>query len=135
MIFSLLLSGIAFYDAQPDGLTTESREEILNNLDVYEGMTWKICTEIPLGDKMICSIYSEQKNGIYTLWGYGYDIYGENKVICAKVNARGNVEVWKECPADYATCVRYLDDEVYVLEYTNGMESLELTPYDEFVNP
>ena len=64
LLFSLLLSGVAFYDAQPDGTTTESREDILNHLDVYEGMTWRIRTEIPLGDKMICSIYSEQKNGI-----------------------------------------------------------------------
>ena len=64
LLFSLLLSGVAFYDAQPDGTTTESREAILNNLDVHEGMTWRIRTEIPLGDKMICSIYSEYKKGI-----------------------------------------------------------------------
>ena len=64
LLISLLLSGVAFYDAQPDGTTTESREDILNHLDVHEGMTWRIRTEIPLGDKMICSIYSEHKNGI-----------------------------------------------------------------------
>ena len=64
LLISLLLSGVAFYDAQPDGITTESREDILNQLDVHEGMTWRIRTEIPLGDKMICSIYSEHKNGI-----------------------------------------------------------------------
>ena len=43
---------------------TISSLKILNHLDVYEGMTWRIRTEIPLGDKMICSIYSEYNNGI-----------------------------------------------------------------------
>ena len=64
LLFSFLLSGVAFYDAKPDGTTTESREAILNNLVVHEGMTWEIGTEIPLGDKMICSIYSANKTGI-----------------------------------------------------------------------
>lgn len=64
LILSLLLSGIAFYDAQPDGRTKESREEILNNLDVHEGMVWEICTEIPLDETIVCSIYSKDKYGI-----------------------------------------------------------------------
>ena len=62
LILSLLLSGIAFYDAQPDGRTTESREEILNNLD--EKTVWDIRTEIPIEETIVCSIYSDDKYGI-----------------------------------------------------------------------
>ena len=50
--------------AQPDGSTKESREQLLNNLDVHAGMAWNIRTEIPLDGALVCSIYSEHKNGI-----------------------------------------------------------------------
>ncbi len=62
LMFSLLLSGIAFYDARPDGRTTESREEILNNID--EKTVWEIRTEISIAETIVCSIYSEDKYGI-----------------------------------------------------------------------
>jgi len=81
---------------------------------------------------MAMNVISEQENGIYTIWGYGYDTYGENKVICAKLNTRGEVEERTDIPTDYATCVRYLNNEVYVMDYQNGLELFELIPFAEF---
>lgn len=81
---------------------------------------------------MAMNVISEQENGIYTIWGYGYDTYGENKVICAKVNAQGTVVERNDVPTGYATCVRYLNGAIYVMDYTDGMETFELIPYDEF---
>lgn len=80
------------------------------------------------------NVVSEQENGLYTIWGYGYDTYGENKVICASLNAQGEVVERKDIPTDYATCVRYLNDEIYVMDYENGIESFRLIPFEELAN-
>jgi len=81
---------------------------------------------------MAMNVISEQENGIYTIWGYGYDTYGENKVICAKINAQGKAVERNDVPTDYATCVRYLNGAIYVMDYPDGLETFELIPYDEF---
>lgn len=83
---------------------------------------------------MAMNVVSEQENGLYQMWGYGYEIYGENAIIYASLNAQGEVVERKDIPTDYATCVRYLDDEIYVMEYENGMEYFNLIPFDEFAN-
>ena len=80
------------------------------------------------------NVVSEQENGLYTIWGYGYDTYGENKVICASLNAQGDVVERKNIPVEYATCVRYLNDAIYVMDYEAGIESFKLIPFEEFAN-
>ena len=81
---------------------------------------------------MAMNVISEQQNGIYTIWGYGYDAYGENKIIRARLNAQGEVVDRKDIPTWYATCVRFLNDEVYVMNYDNNLNSFKLIPFDEF---
>lgn len=83
---------------------------------------------------MAINVISEQEMGIYTIWGYGYDTYGENKVICAKVNAQGKVVERNDFPTEYATCVRYVNDEIYVMNYRDGLDSYELLPFAEFAD-
>lgn len=81
---------------------------------------------------MAMNVVSEQQNGIYTIWGYGYDSYGENKIIRARLNAQGEVVERKDIPTDYATCVRYLNDEIYVMNYDSSLNSFNLISFDEF---
>jgi len=81
---------------------------------------------------MAVNVISEQKNGLYMLWGYGYDTYGENKVIYAEINSQGEVAERRDIFTEYAACVRYLNQEIYVMEYENGIEAFELIPFDEF---
>ena len=83
---------------------------------------------------MVMNVVSEQQNGIYTIWGYGYDTYGENKIIQVSLNARGEVVERKDIPTDYATCVRYLNDEIYVMNYDSILKSFNLIPFESFEN-
>jgi len=83
---------------------------------------------------MAMNVVNKQENGIYTIWGYGYDTYGENKVIRASLNAQGEVVERKDIPTEYAVCVRYLNDEIYVMNYENGIEDFDLIPFNEFAN-
>lgn len=83
---------------------------------------------------MAMNVVSEQQNGIYTIWGYGYDTYGENKIIRARLNDQGEVVERKDIPTDYATCVRYLNDEIYVVNYDSSLNFFNLIPFEAFAN-
>ncbi len=83
---------------------------------------------------MAMNVIESQKDGLYQIWGYGYETYGENAVIHAVLNDQGKVVKRQDIPAAYATCVRYLNDEIYVMEYENGLADFELIPFEDFAN-
>lgn len=60
----ILVLGFAFYqmEQRPDGRTTESRTELLQ--DDPKNINWSIAKEQKLGDYILSGIYSETQSGI-----------------------------------------------------------------------